>query len=422
MNINEPVQTLYQKSKLFFRNLNLFPSIPPTTDEYQLRNQRISTRLFIFVLTISLCILLLYTSLINITQTVNVKSPSTEEYSQLYNLQGQRLTCDCTQISINYQKFIQIQYTFHQVCYSDFVTQVWIDYLATLPGNSGIFYDTFRALSTFAFQALNTLCILVNETISNDLVQFYSNQYVSAFMTPSDVFQSQTKAFISQFISSTTNDFLLSLSMIRNTTQSNGLLSGQFTNYRLYSDSNNDIFTESVWYGDCTCASSATCSYQYTVMNYPNFTQTFPVPGFYLGCYIIEALFQSNLQCFYDQTCIDELQSYLGSSTSLNVTALDISLSIQFFENSTIEDLLDQLMVEEWNSSGIYENYYSECQPSKCSYTLTTKNNVIYIATTLIGLIGGLITVLKLIVPRLVKFTTRYIYKEPTREIGKIWK
>ena len=417
-NILRSTTGLRKKTELFFLNLNLFPSVPTAVNGHELRNQKISTRLFIFVLTISLCVLLLYTSLINITQTVSVKSPSIEEYSQLYNLYDQTLTCDCTQISINYERFINIQYAFHQVCSSDFVTQNWIDYLAALPGSSGTFYDHFRVTGTFAFQALNTLCFLVNQTISNSLIEFYSTQYVSASVTSSNVFQSQIEVFTSQFISTTTNDFLLSLSMIRNTTQSNALLSGQLTNYRLYTDLTNNML--SLWYGDCTCASSARCIYQYTVVNYPLFTEVFPLPGFYLGCYIIEALLRSSLQCFYDQTCINQLQSYLGSSTILNVTALDISLSVQFFENSTMEDLLDQLMVEEWNTSSIYNNYYSECQPKQCSYTFTTKNSVIYISTSLIGLLGGLITVLKLITPSLVNFISRYIYKEPTTEIGKI--
>ncbi|CAF1255155.1 unnamed protein product, partial [Adineta steineri] len=47
--------------------------------------------------------------------------------------------------------------------------------------------------------------------------------------------------------------------------------------------------------------------------------------------------------------------------------------------------------------------YYNECQPSKCSYSYETKNSAIYIITTVIGLVGGLITVLKLIVPRAVR-------------------
>ncbi|CAF0792169.1 unnamed protein product [Adineta steineri] len=407
---------LSRKAELFFLKLNLFPSVPPTTDEHKLRNQRISTRLFIFFLFISLSILFLYNSLINITETINVKAPSIKEYSQLYNSYSQTLTCECTQISINYEEFIQIQYKLHQVCRSDFVTQEWIDYVANSYGNDGTFYDTFRTTGTFVFQALSTLCVLVDQTISNSLTQFYSSQYVSEFVTPENVFQLQTDAFISQFILSTTNQFLLSLSMIRKTTQSNALLSGQLTNYRFYYNLDSSLTTESVRYDDCTCTSSATCIEQYTVINYPNFTQVFPLPGLYIGCYIIESLLQSNLKCFYDQVCIDTVQLYLGSSTFINVTALDISLSIQYLENSTIADILDELMVEEWNSSSIYDNYYSECQPSGCSYTVTTKNNAIYIITTLIGLVGGLITVLKLTVPMLVKFARKCMHKEVKTE------
>jgi hypothetical protein len=101
----------------------------------------------------------------------------------------------------------------------------------------------------------------------------------------------------------------------------------------------------------------------------------------------------------------------VNSSSVVNVTALDKSVSSRFFENSTIEEVLDQLMVEEWNSSRIYDSYYNECQPSQCIYTHETKNNVIYIVTTLVGLIGGLTTGLKLIIPRLVKFIAFCIQK-----------
>ena len=419
-NILRSTSELCQKSEFLFLKLNFFSSIPPTIDEYQLQNQRISTRLFIFLLTISLSILLLYTSLINITQTVNIKAPLLQEYLQLYNLHSQTLACECTQISTNYEKFINIDYKFHQVCHSDFVTQDWSDYLATLPGNNGNFYDNFRVTSTFAFQGLNTLCILVNQTISNRLHQFYSSQYVSAYVTPSHVFQLQTKVFISQFKLSTTNDFLLSLAMIRKTTQSNALLSGQLTNYKLYTYANAEVFTKSLWYGDCTCASSATCVSQYEIVDYPNVTRMFIVPGFYLGCYTIEALLQSDLQCFYDQTCIDNLLSYFQVSSIMNVTALDMSLSNHFLENATIESVLNELMVEEWNSSSMYDKYYNECQPKQCSYTRTTKNSAIYIVTTVIGLIGGLITVLKVIMPMLVNFTRRHLRKERRSETGMI--
>jgi hypothetical protein len=161
------------------------------------------------------------------------------------------------------------------------------------------------------------------------------------------------------------------------------------------------------------------CAYQSNIYDYPKLIVLFPVPGIYTGCYVIESLLQSNLQCFYNQTCINTLQSYFAFSSSKNITALDSSLLSRYLENSTIEDLLDELMVEKWNLSIMHDNYFNECEPRECSYTRQTKNNIIYIVTTIIGLIGGLTTALKLIVPRLVMLARRK--KEVTRpQNGKI--
>ncbi|CAF1483932.1 unnamed protein product [Adineta steineri] len=398
---------LWQKLSSAVRDFNLFPSTTPSTDEHHLRNQRISTRIFIILLTLSLTALISYISLINVTQTIYINSPTITQYSQLYSTYPQTLTCACTQVSISYDKFLQVNYKLHQICASIFVTNYWISYFTNARGTATLNGDDFRASGSFIFQALNAFCQLSNQTISNRLIQFYSSQYVTVSVTPLEVFQSQTQAFVSQFISSTANNFILSLLIIRNTTQSNGLLAGQLTNYGLYRQSNNYVTSSSYSYNNCSCASSATCSYQFPIYDSKNSKVIFTVPGIYIGCYIIEALLQSNLQCFYNKTCINQVQSYFTKYLSMNLTTLDSSLLIQFGMNSTMQELVDELMVEEWNSSTIYDGYYNECQPSKCSYSYQTKNDAIYIITTLIGLVGGLITVLKLTVPRLIKMMRR---------------
>jgi hypothetical protein len=406
-NIRRRVSAFWQGTKSFFQNLNLFPSAPPTTDEYELRNERISTRLFIILLTIILTVLLLYTSLATVTKTVNVETPTLAQYSKLYATYPQTLTCPCTTISINYGKFLHVEYSFHQVCSSVFVTENWISYLAAANAHKSLYTDDFRASGTFTFQALSAFCDLINRTISDSLTVFYSSQYVSAYVTPSELFQSQAQSLFLQFISTTTNEFLLSVDMIRDITQSNALLSGLFSNYVVSLPGGHvDTFTYPKDYGDCTCSFSAKCVEQFSIYNNVtvDYIVLFTVPGLYFGCYFVESLFQSTLECFYNQTCIRELQSYLLLSSSMNLTALDSSLPSQYFINSTIEELLDHLMVEQWNSSQFYDNYYNECQPAQCTYTHQAKNGIIYIVTALIGLLGGLITVLKLIVPRLVKF------------------
>ncbi|CAF1411108.1 unnamed protein product [Adineta steineri] len=405
-----PPSSLWQKTRFFLQNFNLFPSIPPSTDEYQLRNQRVSTRLFIILLTVSLLILILYTSLINVTQTVNINAPTIAQYSQLYATYPQTVTCPCTKISITYDKFLHFQYTFHPVCNSVFVTNQWFDYLTASYQYTPVYTFDFRATASSTFQALNAFCEIVNQTIVNRLVQFYASDYISASVISSQIFQVQTQSLISNLRQTMNNDFTLSFSTIRKTTQSNALLTGQLTNYYLYQLSSSILTnTHPQSYGNCSCGSSATCISQSRIMDYYSGTIYLYVPGIYIGCYIIETLLQSDLQCFYNQSCIDELQPFLASSSLMNVSALDKSLLVRFVENSTVQEVMDELMIETWNSSIMYESYYNECEPSECSYTVDTKNGAIYIITTLIGLVGGLITVLKLIVPRMVKLIAPYI-------------
>ena len=145
----------------------------------------------------------------------------------------------------------------------------------------------------------------------------------------------------------------------------------------------------------------------------------FIVPGFYVGCYVIESSLQSTLECFYDQTCLSTIQSFGSSPIEMNVKALDSSLPSQYHVNSTIQDLINDLMVEQWNISEDHNNYYAECQPARCTYTYSARNDAIYIIVTLIGLLGGLITVLKIIVPLLVQ-SIRKRFRFARKRTGKV--
>ncbi|CAF3755200.1 unnamed protein product, partial [Adineta steineri] len=397
---------LFPTLKNYCLTFNVFKSVPPSTDEHELKNQKISTRIFIVLLILSLTILLLYTSLADITKTINVPTPDLIKYEQLYSKYSQTLTCPCQHISINYENFLSIEYTFHQVCTSIFITDDWISYI-------GMSYEATSANINFqwtgsnAFQALRAFCDLIESTINNSLIQFNSTQYITASVASSELFQLQARSFVKQFISSTINTFVLSLNTIRNSTHGEGLLSGLLTNYEITvgtSISNESIVLGApVDYSKCSCDLSSTCIAQSSFLSSLFNMDNFYVPGFYKGCYVIEALLQSTLQCFYDQTCIDQLQIYLSPPVPMDVTALDSSLPSQYFDDSTIEDLLNNLMIEEWNSTQLYDQYYNKCQPIECTYTIETRNSVIYIITTIFGIFGGLITVLRCIVPQVVK-------------------
>ncbi|CAF1564433.1 unnamed protein product [Adineta ricciae] len=306
--------------------------------------------------------------------------------------------------------FLNVKYTFHQICNSDFINQDWFDYLQNAGLQILLYADDFRGSSVFMFQVLQTFCVLSQQTINNSLTQFYSTQFISSSVISKEVFELQIGSLITDFISSTTNNFLLSLSSIRQMTQSNALYSASGTNYLLIESQSLSVNSYPSSYGNCSCATSAKCAYQSPIRDASGLKIS-SVPGMYVGCYYVEALLQSDLRCFYNQTCISEIQSYFTASPPINVTALNSSLLIQFQVNSTMEDVVNKLMVDKWSTLLNYSNYYDACEPLQCIYTHETKNSLIYIVTTIIGLVGGLVTVLKLVVPRIIKLISSLIRK-----------
>ena len=93
-----------RETKTYLKDLNLFSSIPPSTDEHQLRQEKISTKLFLTFLITLMLVLLLYTSLVDNTETISIPAPSLVQYSRAYSKYQETLTCPCTQISIEYEK------------------------------------------------------------------------------------------------------------------------------------------------------------------------------------------------------------------------------------------------------------------------------------------------------------------------------
>ncbi|CAF1518839.1 unnamed protein product [Adineta ricciae] len=182
--------------------------------------------------------------------------------------------------------------------------------------------------------------------------------------------------------------FLFSLTTIRNTTQSNAIFTGPLTNYAFMTYRHEDytpIFPRT--YGGCNCGFSASCNFLSYIRAYATETTLFVIPGFYSACYTTESLLQSDLRCFYNQACIDELKSWFVSPEQRNITSLDSSVTSRFLSNTTFEGIIE------------------------CTYTRQAKNNAVYIVTTLFGLTSGLTKAFRLTIPFLVKYTTLFIRK-----------
>lgn len=86
-------------------------------------------------------------------------------------------------------------------------------------------------------------------------------------------------------------------------------------------------------------------------------------------------------------------------SSKENFTLPDfLNQSSRFLPNSTFETIVNEMMIEYFNSSISYDLYYEKCRPVSCTYTHEIRSNLIYIVTTIIGLIG-IDVILRLVCP-----------------------
>jgi hypothetical protein len=127
-----------------------------------------------------------------------------------------------------------------------------------------------------------------------------------------------------------------------------------------------------------------------------------PIKGMQTACSPLEGFLSSTLECYFDSSC---LQLLVPNSTIF--TPLNSSQSSRFFPNTTLEDIINELLVEQWVFNSSSQAYFHECAPLTCGYSYTYRNTFLTIITTIIGILGGINTALRLITPWLV----RYLFK-----------
>lgn len=122
------------------------------------------------------------------------------------------------------------------------------------------------------------------------------------------------------------------------------------------------------------------------------------IKGMKTGCYPLTSLLASTLECYYDSSCLQLLVSNVSS-----FPPLDSTVPSRYAPDTTVQDLVRELMKEVVSFNYSVETYYSYCAPRRCDYTYTHRNTLLTIMTTIIGIISGLNTGLRLIIPLFVK-------------------
>ena len=291
-------------SKSYIITFNLFKNRNKRSNE-DVQYQRVTTRIYIILLSVSLFVLLVYLSLENITQTKTVKNPSIDQFNLLYQEYSESVQCPCQKLSIEYQTFIQFYPEFHSVCASDFLTsKIWLE--INYPSSKFDRYgtptfisnkDDFRQIVSPLLQLLSSFCNLSLQTLNTELLTFNFTTFVTPNLASQQQFDRQTYQIINQFIENTARSFMSTLKLINNITFANNLISAfssdsiltlypQYYSYHYYDyvvdsvyDWTDQQYNSSLTGMSCDCQQNPFCIQQAIVYDLDATTVLFRVPG-----------------------------------------------------------------------------------------------------------------------------------------------
>ena len=208
------------KIKQSIIELNLFRD--RSQDLLYIRQGRITTRLYILLLTGTISILIVYTSISIQTINQTIQSPPQELYEVLQKQYPHTLQCPCSVVAIPYKELIEVMPVYHQLCRSDFVQSWWYESLF-----SGLKEAEFNPINTLPpyFRTMAMLCEVANLTIVAVSHRFSSMMFTNAKVLTNELFDSQMNASIDTLLKSTQAEFVYTMSLINAVLQANQYVS-----------------------------------------------------------------------------------------------------------------------------------------------------------------------------------------------------
>ncbi|CAF1289595.1 unnamed protein product [Adineta steineri] len=425
------IKILFQFLKQNLLKLNLFKSIPRSEDETILQQQRYQTRLYLVLLLMSLIIFIF--SVFDQSHTINVtvNSPSVTRFTELYTQYPFTLDCPCSQTSLEYNQFIfNITPHYHEICSSEFIFSRWIE-LQFIESPVRVFFtNDIRYQSRIHFQLLSTLCRIAQQTVNDSLQSFYRTKFITNKVITLSSFKTQVDSIIEQFKRTVPGSYQHALELIQANPEVNQLivpLNSDFVSTKdIY---NNEVFSlkpaRHVFDYRFICKSPSNMCLCYVL--FPNEcvletiirkgTLTKKIPRMYQTLFPLRSVLLSTLECFYNDTCLSYITREINSVVSpTNFSTLNLSLlSIDESPYDPINILANKLFIQNWSNQSLYESYFNQCYPLTCQYTYESQFNIIYIITSIIGLLGGLHIVLQLVT----RYTIKLSYKIWTKMISR---
>ncbi|CAF0838670.1 unnamed protein product [Adineta steineri] len=428
---------------------NIFPVIPSSQTLNNLRRNRRLTRIYFTFLLISLIILVVYTSLTKETIPVTIESPSKEKYLELYNQYPLTFQCSYSNLSVKYDKFIQIEPQRHPICLSDFFSSdryvtVWSqddkpDYLKIEKSIPVFDEDDFRAWIQSQMESVSKMCSLSENLLNSALSIWLQRDFVTARMITPDEFDVQINGLIEEFKRTTSNELVLLFKLIQVTNLANQLATIRSSNwefivnpiYNVSAGGNVNLLDPKMYHDqlyaltlprtynekNCSCVLQSNCTrfstFSYMVSN-QLVNQT--LPNFLSGCLPLDAMLQSSFSCFYNQTCLSLLQTLIYYAKPFPIKTLFPSSSSS--SNRTVETILAQLFVEKWVQNVSFDRYYDECAPKLCQYSHPLPFNGAYFVTKTLAILSGLSKILRYIVSFVAMIVIKLINRRRKRKVA----
>lgn len=357
-------------------------------------------------------------------KTENVLRPTQTKYQRLLKSYRTTLECPCAHISVPYGMFVDVVPVFHQVCFSHFVSQLWIDF--AFGANTTFIYpmDIRTSLSAM-WQLISALCQNARNSLIGTIDQFTNSTLINSMLLSEELLDIQTKATLDSARRIAASDFMRPFIALSRITQANEYITGLLVNFvtlRLgdsLSGYRGEVRRADIEYipqgttSSCSCYRNGSCPisgglYLYEVWDANvmyNLNEIIPnetLPGFVFDCTPLMMTLASSLECFYNASCLHILLS--AYPKMINVSILDTSIASRFLPTTSVEQLVNELFIEEVLNKTNYASYYNACAPAYCSYTFSSRFDWIYVGTILLALVGGLSAALRFITPYTIDF------------------
>ncbi len=408
--------------------LNLFKTPTMRTDPFERSTLRISTWIYLVLLCLSMIIIVLFTSLSVRIESETVENPILAKFKELQKEYPRSLQCPCSQIAIQHGSFISMFPQFHPVCTSLHTSDQWIEGIGcTFKSHNKLIYpDIFQAGNKF-FISLQTFCVLMRKIVSDASFIFNQSSLITNQALFDAEFMARAQQIFNQFKSNTMAESKRSFTLIRSQTATMYTTGDTDVSWRRSSSRNSSYSTYfqavAIEIGNCSCGLTDDCKQQLALYDYTNILSglgpadvLFHIPNMFSGCFAIQSLLQSSLECLFAQTCMGPVLQRINSAykksaelwTNLSILQRN---STRFSPNMLVEEIINEMMIETWGDNIDYNGYYEQCAPKLCTYFFTSRNNALYVFTTMISLFGGLSVALKIIVPRIVTWIRNRIHR-----------